>query len=206
LGADVYDEIFSGIDAKVHLERRDIVLEVGAGSGLLTERIAARCSAVVATDVSENILQLIPRRENVTTIPQQSDAMKFPDATFDKVICYSLVQYFPDLGYFERVFKEQIRVLRPGGTLFLGDLFNGYLERVFCEMDRRAQPLSVRVKRLIKRQVYGRRNYLFIRPDYLQDLAQRAGCVESQCFVQTSRRKPEFHRQYRFDALMRKQA
>ena len=204
LDLDVYEDIFASIDARIHFREEDVVLEVGAGSGLLTERIAARCSRVVATDISDDMLRLIPQRDNLVTVAQQSDALTFSNATFDKVVCYSVAQYFPDLSYFERVFKEQMRVLKPGGALFLGDLFNGYLERAFREMERRTQPFSVRVKRMVKRQVYGRGSYLFLRPDYIEQLARSAGCREVHCFLQTSGRKPELHRQYRFDAAITK--
>ena len=50
---------------------------------------------------------------------------------FDMVILNSIVQYFPDVDYLGQVLKGALRVLRPGGCLFLGDIRSHSLLETF---------------------------------------------------------------------------
>ena len=101
----------------------DKVLEVAAGTGVVTRRLAhcipAACE-LVATDLNQPMLEQaatvgVPRPVRW----QQADAMALPfeDASFDAVVCQFGVMFFPDQA---QAFAQARRVLRPGGVL----LFN----------------------------------------------------------------------------------
>jgi SAM-dependent methyltransferase len=99
------------------------VLELAAGTGVVTRHLAAKLPAsvsIVATDLNQAMLD---RAVAVgTTRPvewRQADALQLPmaAATFDAVVCQFGVMFFPDKT---RAFAEARRVLRPGGLL----LFN----------------------------------------------------------------------------------
>ncbi|HEV7372140.1 phosphopantetheine-binding protein, partial [Arenibaculum sp.] len=51
--------------------------------------------------------------------------------SFDAVVLNSVVQYFPDGEYLLRVLSGALGVLRPGGTLFVGDVRNRDLQECF---------------------------------------------------------------------------
>jgi acyl carrier protein len=56
---------------------------------------------------------------------QQRSATELQDleaGSFDTVILNSVVQYFPDIEYLLKVLEEAIRLLSPGGKIFLGDV------------------------------------------------------------------------------------
>lgn len=112
-----------------HRPRR--VLEVGVGTGLLLFRVAPRVERYVATDFSAESLgrlrglveadaALAPR---VALVEQTADQLAaLGEGEFDLVVVNSVAQYFPSLEYFLRVVEAALGRLRPGGTLFLGDL------------------------------------------------------------------------------------
>ncbi len=95
------------------------VLEVAAGSGVVTRAMAAGLSAsvsITATDLSQPMID--HGRSVGTKRPvqwQAADVMDLPfdDASFDAVVCQFGVMFFPDRP---AAFAEVGRVLRPGGV------------------------------------------------------------------------------------------
>jgi SAM-dependent methyltransferase len=99
------------------------VLELAAGTGVLTRELASRLSAdatIVASDLNVPMLELAAARGTARPVEwRQVDAMQLPfdDAMFDAVVCQFGVMFFPDKV---TAFGEARRVLAPGGAL----LFN----------------------------------------------------------------------------------
>ncbi len=95
------------------------VLEVGAGSGELTERIARRGARVLATDVSEqHVSELRARfRSEPTVGVQRADLADVPgDAQFDTVVAVNVLEHVRDD---ERALARLAKLLQPGGRLVL---------------------------------------------------------------------------------------
>lgn len=108
---------------RVAARRPGRVLEIAAGTGVLTRALATALPstvAIVATDLNQPMLD---RASSVgTSRPvewRQADAMALPfaDGSFDVVVCQFGAMFFPDKP---RAFAQARRVLVPGGTL----LFN----------------------------------------------------------------------------------
>ena len=103
------------------------VLEIAAGTGVVTRALAARLPAgseIVATDLNPAMLQEaqsigVPRAIEW----RQADAIALPfrDAEFDTIVCQFGVMFLPDKP---RAFAEARRVLRPGGR-FLFNVWGG---------------------------------------------------------------------------------
>ncbi|SFW72923.1 condensation domain-containing protein [Amycolatopsis australiensis] len=107
------------------------VLEVGCRNGQLLFRLAMRCDSYAATDLSARALGHIREHEQWLATKAQSvelreqpadDFSGFADGQFDAVVVNSLAQYFPEPDYLRRVLTEAVRVVRPGGTIYLGDV------------------------------------------------------------------------------------
>jgi phosphatidylethanolamine/phosphatidyl-N-methylethanolamine N-methyltransferase len=96
------------------------VLEVAAGTGLLTLPVAHVVQRLTATDYSAAMIALLDQRvladglTNVSCVRADVYDLKFPDASFDAVVCANLLHLVPDPVAALQALK---RVVRPGGKL-----------------------------------------------------------------------------------------
>jgi SAM-dependent methyltransferase len=96
------------------------VLEVAAGTGVVTRKLASALpagTAIVASDLNQAMLDVAAAAGTARPVEwRQADAMQlpFPDGGFDAVVCQFGAMFFPDKP---RAFAEARRVLRPGGKL-----------------------------------------------------------------------------------------
>ncbi|SDF61283.1 Methyltransferase domain-containing protein [Blastococcus aurantiacus] len=116
-------------DAVAHLLGRGggprQVLDVGAGTGLLTEVVLAAGHEVVAVDPSPEMLaQLTARRPGVPALAGTAESVPLADAAVDAVVAGQAAHWFDVLP----AAREFRRVLRPGGVL--GLVWNGRDESV----------------------------------------------------------------------------
>ncbi len=131
------------------------VLELGCGSGVLVSRLAASCVEYVGTDVSGRSLAslahylagLHPPLTQVKLFERAADDLDaFHDEAFDTVIVNSVVQYFPSEAYLRRVLEGASRIVRPGGSIFVGDVRHLALLEPFCgalELHRASDELTL---------------------------------------------------------------
>lgn len=105
---------------RVAVRRPTRVLEVAAGTGVLTRAMRSRLPssvAIVATDLNQAMLdQAIAIGTAGPVEWQQADALAlpFPDASVDVIACQFGAMFFPDKT---RAFAEARRVLAPDGVL-----------------------------------------------------------------------------------------
>jgi ubiquinone/menaquinone biosynthesis C-methylase UbiE len=129
---------------------RERVLEIGCGIGRMTRALASRFASVVATDVSDEMIQ--QARKHLASCPNVEvklgsgeDLAGFPDGSFDLVFSYLVFQHIPDPEVTRHYLREAARVLAPGGW-FLFQI-NGENE----ESDRR--PRRGAARRWVARSV-----------------------------------------------------
>jgi ubiquinone/menaquinone biosynthesis C-methylase UbiE len=199
----IYDDILHHIDLLVNFQSDDIVLDIGTGSGLLLERVAPRVKNIAGTDIATEMLKWIPLKNNMVLSMMDSTNLGFSDNYFDKVMCYSVFQYFPDNTYAFKVFEEMVRVCKKGGVIFLGDIFNGYLREIYIKAHYKSLTLKEKVL-LSLRGGYSTLNkmYLFLEPYELFNWCGKAGCHDFKAILQVSQQKPLLHRMFRYDAVI----
>jgi ubiquinone/menaquinone biosynthesis C-methylase UbiE len=116
------------------------VLEVAAGTGVVTRRLAAVLPdrvSIVATDLNQPMLDEASRIGTQRPVEwRQADAMQlpFPDGTFDAVVCQFGVMFFPDRP---KAYSEARRVLRSGGV-FIFNAWDTIEENEFADTVTRA--------------------------------------------------------------------
>ncbi|NJP45796.1 non-ribosomal peptide synthase/polyketide synthase [Streptomyces sp. PRB2-1] len=109
------------------------VLEIGAGSGLLLNRLAPDCDAYWGTDLSAQAVRALSAHvaadpalaARVTLLERPAhDLTGLPEGYFDTIVVNSVVQYFPGADYLTGVLRGAAALLAPGGALFVGDVRN----------------------------------------------------------------------------------
>ncbi len=102
-----------------YLGRR--VLDVGAGIGTFTERVAERAELVVAVEPDPRFLPVLRRRfeacENVRIVDTTIDALAGDvEELFDSILCFNVLEHVRDDEGALHAFRRQ---LAPGGRLLL---------------------------------------------------------------------------------------
>jgi amino acid adenylation domain-containing protein len=107
------------------------VLEIGCGTGMILFGLAPQTEVYYASDFSEPVVAQLRRQLTRQALAQvelhccRAHQLEWLESqSVDTVILNSVVQYFPGLDYFLKVLSEAIRVVKPGGAIFLGDIRN----------------------------------------------------------------------------------
>lgn len=117
---DIYllDQIMKG-----RYTTTDTILDAGAGGGRNLHWFVREGCTVYATDRSPEALEAL--RDNYPGLPLAHislapvEQLPFPDAFFDHIICSAVLHFAENTDHFEKMFAEMVRVLRPGGSLFI---------------------------------------------------------------------------------------
>jgi SAM-dependent methyltransferase len=116
----IFEPYAADLASRVALHQPKDVLEIAAGTGVVTRHLArelSREASIMATDLNQPMLDEAAALDTSRAVEwRQADAMQLPflDAAFDAVVCQFGVMFFPDKA---KAFAEARRVLRPGGHL-----------------------------------------------------------------------------------------
>jgi len=94
-------------------------LDVGCGEGGLTRMLWEKGYKSFGIDVDQEKIETAKKRFGATELNfemQDAAALKFPDKSFDLVLCLELIEHIDDP---EGLLIEIARVLKPGGTLVI---------------------------------------------------------------------------------------
>jgi tellurite methyltransferase len=117
---DIYliDQIIKG-----RYRPSDIILDAGAGSGRNLYWFAQQGFPVFGTDRNPEAVQWL--KENYPDQPGDRfqlapvEHLPFHDGHFHHVICSAVLHFADHQAHFEEMFAELVRVLQPGGSLFI---------------------------------------------------------------------------------------
>ncbi len=115
------EEVREAVLAAARILPEHTVLDVGAGTGFLTEAAARKARRVIALDFSESMLGEARSKlgRNVEFRIGNVEHIPLPDGSVDSVIGNMILHHCPNP---DLAVKEMVRVLAPGGRLVLSDL------------------------------------------------------------------------------------
>jgi SAM-dependent methyltransferase len=119
----IFESYATDLARRLVARRPGRVLEIAAGTGVVTRALAAALPSgveIVATDLNQPMLDRASAVGTCRSVEwRQADAMALPfaDGSFDAVVCQFGAMFFPDKP---QAFGEARRMLVPGGVL----LFN----------------------------------------------------------------------------------
>ncbi|WP_436386012.1 amino acid adenylation domain-containing protein [Amycolatopsis sp. MEPSY49] len=185
------------------------VLEIGVGSGLILSRIAPDAETYWGVDLSESAIENVRREVAATPYADRvhlaarpaHDLGELPAEPFDTVIINSVAQYFPSADYLTEVVKTAAGLLKPGGTIFLGDIRNLRSLRAFrTSVELRHGRADVAAVD----QAIAREGELVLDPDFFPALARGLdGFGDVDLWVKRGRAHNELTR-HRYDVVLRK--
>lgn len=178
-------------------------------------RVAPHCDTYVATDVSRNALSVLRSQLSAMEAPVPGVSLRHCGADeyeeselnfYDAVICVSVAQYFPSIEYLLKVLEGAVKVLRPGGFIFLGDVRNHTLLDVFHTSVQlhQAKPslttaeLAERIRRRLALE-----NQLTVDPEFFTAIRERLPQISDvQIQLLRGRHRNELTA-FRYDVVMR---
>jgi SAM-dependent methyltransferase len=119
LGPNLFIDYATDIATRAAALRPASVLELAAGTGIVTRRLRdllPQAAALTATDLNPPMLEVaaskFAARHDVRFQPADATALPFEDESFDLVVCQFGVMFFPNK---DKSYREVHRVLKPGG-------------------------------------------------------------------------------------------
>ena len=102
------------------------ILEIGPGTGYYALDVATAAGTLDIFDIQREMLDHTMRRArerglaNILATEGDAQELPYPDSSFDKVYLVTVLGEIPDQ---HKALQEIARVLKPGGTLVVGELF-----------------------------------------------------------------------------------
>ncbi|KAA1244957.1 amino acid adenylation domain-containing protein, partial [Mycobacterium simiae] len=192
------------------------MLEIGVGSGLLLAQLAPQCEHYWGTDFSPATISRLQAQvaatgwaDRVRLTAQPADvADGLPAGYFNVVVLNSVIQYFPNAGYLLEVIGLALRLLAPGGAIFLGDvrnlsLLHAFSTSVVCAQAQDEETAGVLRERV--RQELLAEQELLLAPEFFIALAEQfddIGAVDIQLKQMSTVNELSG---YRYEVVLRKQ-
>ena len=130
----------------------DVVVDVGAGTGLLTLPLAHRVAKLWAIDISPLMGEYLRAKatsaglDNIETVTASAISLPLVDASADLVVSNYCFHHLDDDGK-RRALEEVHRVLKPGGRFVFGDM----MFRVSMADRRDRRVVIAKVKAMMKK-------------------------------------------------------
>ena len=123
----VIRRIENDVSAKLRLNEKDDLLDLGCGTGLISINLSKKVNSITGMDFGRQVLRRA--RRNFAAAGRQIELaqgdvtnLPFKNERFDKVLCYSVVMCFEDYDDFKDALTEMLRVCKSGGMVLVGDI------------------------------------------------------------------------------------
>ena len=190
------------------------VLELGCGTGLLLFRVAPHCDHYHASDFSESAVEYLRQQlakepgklPSVTLSCRAADDFSgIAPGSCDVVVLNSVAQYFPSIDYLARVLESAAQVVKPGGTIFLGDIRSfPLLDAFHAAVQLHQAPASMAAAELLQRvrRRVVQEEELTIDPAFFTALQQRLPAITDVEVLVKRGNHPNEMNQFRYDVVL----
>ena len=125
---------------RMKMDSKELILDMGCGTGFLFKHINKQVGLLVGIDLSEKALQEAKNRtkkmKNVELVLADADNTPFPNHTFDKVFVVTLLQNMPEPS---KTLSEMQRVSKPQATFAVTGFKKSFTQESFVKVLERAQ-------------------------------------------------------------------
>ena len=195
-GVPIEDErwqrVLDDLGKRLSLSPDDELLDIGAGSGVISIPFSKKTKKVTAVDVSETLLSEMHDIANITTIYADAREIEFHSGSFDKIIIYFAIQHFTEEETI-LLMKKVFNWLKPNGILYIGDIPDSERKFVFFNTPERQKAYFNSV--VTNTPIIG----TWFQKDFFSSLSQYIGFS----FVEIIDQPADFiNSHYRFDAKL----
>jgi amino acid adenylation domain-containing protein/thioester reductase-like protein len=188
------------------------ILEIGCGTGLLLFRLVPHCQQYVGTDIAPEAIRYIEanlddtNRDRVSLHCCAADNLAgIETAAFDTVVINSVIQYFPDMDYLVKVLTEIVRVVKPGGRIFVGDVRSLPLMKAFhTSVQLHQAPDALPAAELQQRiqEKIDREQQMYIAPEFFMALQEDLPAISNvHALLKRGNVESELNR-FRYDVVL----
>ncbi|ASS75400.1 hypothetical protein CIG75_10630 [Tumebacillus algifaecis] len=214
LSRDEMKEFVGNTVNRILDQRPRRVIEVGCGTGLLLFPIAPHVEQYLGTDFSAVGLNFIRERlvRMERTLPVALEQLSADQLTelaagsFDTLVINSVVQYFPGVDYLLRFLDGAMRLIAPGGRIFLGDIRSLPLLEAFhtsVQLHKAADEMTVEQLRMLVQKMLAEDEELNLDPAFFDALLREYPQLSG---VEVLLKRGHHHNelnQFRYDVILR---
>ena len=119
---DLAQKVIQKIIEKIDLNKKDVILEIGCGSGVLGSMLSKNSQMFIGFDVSKLMLKKFhDEHKNVNLIQASATHIPLRNDYFDKVIMNGVSMYFPNDEFLYNVLDEIKRISKKKYLIFIGE-------------------------------------------------------------------------------------
>src|SRR5204862_4965563 len=125
LGADEWDEMVAKVAQPLGLKAGQKVIECGCGAGAFLASLLRVYPGITVSgmDYSDSLVKVAQKTlDGDFRQGDIRDLSMFPDSAYDHVISFGVFLYLNSQEDAEKAIREMARLVRPGGTLAIGDV------------------------------------------------------------------------------------
>ena len=189
------------------------ILEIGCGTGLLLFRLAPHSEEYLGTDFSKTVVEKVqshldskPNFDHVSLLHREANNFAgFEPHSFDVVVLNSIVQYFPNINYLVEIINKAVGLLRPGGSIFVGDVRNHALLEAFhasVELYKAAPALSTTILRNRVSNALKSEGELVIDPHFFTAVQQQVSGISNVAVMPKRGRSENELTRFRYDVVL----
>lgn len=109
------------------------VLELGPGPGLTTDLLRLSVPCLTTLELDPKLAESLRSRlqgSNVDVVTGNATTMPFSDEQFSAVVSFTMLHHVPSVELQDRVLREVLRVLKPGGIFVGSDSLDSWLMKL----------------------------------------------------------------------------
>lgn len=191
---ELWQQTLDHLAEKMQISNNDDLLDIGAGSGMISIPFSKKVRSVTALDLSERLLAGYTHVDKIKTIAGNANEVTFGQQAFSKAVIYFALQHFTE-GETVSLFKRVHGWLKEGGLFYCGDVPD--VSRRFAFFNNSDRKTAFFQAAQYNKPIIG----TWFHKSFLQELGKSVGFREVEVFDQPS----EFYNaHYRFDVLLQK--
>lgn len=123
-----YPYIVKDISEKLSISKKDEILDIGTGDGKIISNLSKKCKSATTID-SEEVINKLSKKKDITYLKGNIHIEgKRIKKKFDKILVYSVVQYFSNLKEVVKFIDLCLKLLKKEGMILIGDLPNSDMD------------------------------------------------------------------------------